>query len=86
MKAIQAKIMRHVSRRTDRSVLPSLTNSIISIGFDDCPKSAFTNGLPLMEAEGWRATIYVACGLCETTNHLGLHVSEADIILSLIHI
>ena len=80
MKAIQAKIMRHVSRRTDRSVLPSLTNSIISIGFDDCPKSAFTNGLPLMEAEGWRATIYVACGLCETTNHLGLHVSEADII------
>jgi len=80
MRKIQAKIMRHVSRRTDRSMLPDLEQSIISFSFDDCPKSAFTNGLPLLEAEGWRATIYVACGLCETTNHLGLHVSEGDIV------
>lgn len=80
MRKIQAKIMRHVSRRTDRSMLPDLQESIISFSFDDCPKSAFTNGLPLLEAEGWRATIYVACGLCETTNHLGLHVSKDDIV------
>ena len=57
MRKIQAKIMRHVSRRTDRSMLPDLQESIISFSFDDCPKSAFTNGLPLLEAEGWRATI-----------------------------
>jgi len=80
MRGIQAKIMRRVSRRTDRSTLANLPNSVISFSFDDCPKSAFTNGLPLLEAQGWRATVYVACGLCETTNHLGLHVSEADIV------
>ena len=80
MKNIQAKIMRHVSRHTDKSTLPNLQKSIISFGFDDCPKSAFTQALPLMEAEGWRATIYVALGLCETTNHLGLHMSESDIV------
>jgi len=72
--------MRHVSRHTDKSTLPALKKSIISFSFDDCPKSAFTHGLPLLEAEGWRATIYVACGLCDTTNHLGLHMSETDII------
>ena len=80
MKGIQSKIMRRVSRRTDRSTLPQIQNSIISFSFDDCPKSAFTNGLPQLETQGWRATIYIACGLCETTNHLGLHVSEADIV------
>lgn len=80
MKKIQAKILRQVSRRTDKSILPDMKESIISFSFDDCPKSAFVNGLPLIEAQDWRATIYVACGLCETTNHLGLHVSEADIV------
>lgn len=80
MRGIQAKIMRHVSRRTDRSTLPKLPQSIVSFSFDDCPKSAFTNGLPLLEAQGWRGTIYIACGLCDTTNHLGLHMSEADVV------
>lgn len=80
MNGLYAKILRQVSRRTDISTLPPLQESIISFSFDDCPKSAITNGLPLIEAEGWRATIYVAAGLCETTNHLGLHMSEADIV------
>ena len=80
MKSFQSKIMRQVSRHTDKSTLPALEKSIISFSFDDCPKSAFTHGLPLLEAEGWRATIYIACGLFETTNHLGLHVNGADII------
>jgi len=80
MRGISAKIMRHVSRRTDRSTLPEMQQSIISFSFDDCPKSAFTNGLPILEAEGWHATIYIALGLCEMTNHLGLHVSEADVV------
>ena len=72
--------MRQVSRRTDRATLPELQQSIISFSFDDCPKSAIDNGLPLLEAEGWRGTVFVASGLCETTNHLGLHISEADIV------
>lgn len=80
MTGLLAKVMRRVARHTDKSLLPSLQKSIVTFGFDDCPKSAITTGLPLLEAEGWRATIYVACGLCDTTNHLGLHMSEADIV------
>lgn len=80
MRPILPIIRRRVSRRTDRSTLPEPQSSIVSFSFDDCPKSAITNALPLVEAEGWRSTIYVACGLCETTNHLGLHMSDADIL------
>lgn len=80
MKDLYAKFLRQVARHTDKAVLPPLDASIISFSFDDCPKSAITNGLPLVEAEGWRSTIFVATALCETTNHLGLHMSEADII------
>lgn len=80
MKGLYEKFLRQVARHTDKDVLPTLNASIISFSFDDCPKSAITNGLPLLEDEGWRGTIFVATSLCETTNHLGLHMSEADII------
>ena len=80
MKLFASRSLRFAARYTDKAMLPNLQESIISFSFDDCPKSAITTALPILEAEGWRATIYVACGLCETTNHLGLHMSEADII------
>jgi peptidoglycan/xylan/chitin deacetylase (PgdA/CDA1 family) len=53
---------------------------LISFSFDDCPQSVMLNALPAMEKRGWRSTIYAAMGLCETTNHLGLHMSEAEIV------
>ena len=67
---------------------------MISLTFDDCPKSVVDNALPLIEQEGWQATLYMSMGLCGTTNHLGLHMSESDVTaahtsgheLSLIHI
>jgi len=74
------KISRFLSRGVSRSVLPELSESIISFGFDDCPASAIETALPMLEAEGWRATVYVACGLCETENHLGRHMSLTDIV------
>ncbi len=80
MSVIFSKTLRFAARYTDRAILPDLQESIISFSFDDCPKSAITNGLPMLEAEGWRATVFVACGLCDTTNHLGLHIGERDII------
>lgn len=80
MSVYASKILRFAARYTDRSILPEMQESIISFSFDDCPKSAITTGLPLLEAEGWRATIYIACGLCGITNHLGLHMSEDDIV------
>ena len=74
------KANRLLSRATSNSILPDLTESIISFGFDDCPASAIETALPILEAEGWRATIYVACGLCEIENHLGKHMSLSDIV------
>jgi len=73
------KAKRFLSRSVARSMLPVLDQSIVTFGFDDCPASAIENALPMLEAEGWRATIYVACGLCETENHLGRHMSLSDI-------
>jgi len=56
----------------------ALERPLISFTFDDCPKSAIDAGLPLLEAQGWRSTVYVACGLWDQTNHLGLHMSADD--------
>ncbi|WP_409431983.1 polysaccharide deacetylase family protein [Litorimonas sp. RW-G-Af-16] len=74
--AVRRRLARH---RHKRIVTPKLDRPIISFTFDDCPKSVVETALPLIEAEGWRATIYVACGLCDITNHMGLHMSRDDI-------
>jgi len=52
---------------------------IVSFTFDDCPLSVMANGLRPLEKQGWRGTVYVAMGLCGSTNHLGLHMSEDDV-------
>lgn len=76
---ILAKLQRRASRHVyQRAINPQLDAPIVSFSFDDCPQSAYNN-LPLLEAEGWRATLYVCAGLAETTNHLGLHMSLAEI-------
>jgi peptidoglycan/xylan/chitin deacetylase (PgdA/CDA1 family) len=80
MKGAVNKVERLISQKTSRALLPELEQSIVSFGFDDCPASAIETGLPMLEAEGWNATIYVACGLCETENHLGRHMSLSDIV------
>ena len=80
MSELLFKASRLISRGVSRSILPDLDESIISFGFDDCPSSAIETALPMLEAEDWRATVYVACGLCETENHLGRHMSLADIV------
>ena len=80
MNDLISKTARIASRGIYKSTLPKPTESIVSFGFDDCPSSAITTALPMLEAKGWRSTIYVACGLCETTNHLGRHMSLSDIV------
>lgn len=73
---VRRRMARHVACET---ITPSLSKGVISLSFDDCPRSVVENALPLIEAKGWRATIYASLGLCDTTNHLGLHMSEADL-------
>lgn len=75
-----ARIARRLTRYSARRPISILTDRpIISFSFDDCPQSVVLNALPAMERRGWRGTIYAAMGLCETTNHLGLHVTEAEL-------
>ena len=62
-----------------RVIKPRLEKPIVSFSFDDCPKSVIENALKPFEQEGWRATIYIAMGLCGITNHLGLHMDEQDV-------
>lgn len=65
--------------RAQKTLKLKLDKPIVSFSFDDCPKSVVENALPALEQEQWRATLYMSMGLCETTNHLGLHMSESDV-------
>jgi len=79
-----------LTRRVWRKVVPhfatrhlnfKLDRSVISISFDDFPKSVMENALPLLDQYGWKASFYVAAGLENTTNHLGLHFNRNDLLL-----
>lgn len=77
---LRAKLSRRVARLWARDVItPNLDRGLISFTFDDCPRSVVEHALPRLEAHDWRATIYACVGLCGTTNHLGLHMSETDL-------
>lgn len=80
MKSLRNLLSRRMARFVEKAVLPPPHQSIVTFSFDDCPRSAIQTALPMLEAEDWRATIYVACGLCDTTNHLGLHMSLEDVV------
>lgn len=78
--SLPAKVKRRLARKQARRLMPvELDVPIVSFSFDDCPKSVMPHALRPMEAEGWQATVYIAAGLCGTTNHLGLHMSEDDV-------
>ncbi|RKQ71905.1 peptidoglycan/xylan/chitin deacetylase (PgdA/CDA1 family) [Litorimonas taeanensis] len=77
--SLRAKLDRRLVRYRKREVLNIRTEKpIVSFSFDDCPQSVFLNALPAMEERNWRGTIYAAMGLCETTNHLGRHMSRTE--------
>ncbi|MHA7899182.1 MAG: polysaccharide deacetylase family protein [Henriciella sp.] len=53
----------------------------VSLCFDDFPKSAVDTAAPMIEAEGWRATWYVAGGFMGTDQpHYGTMFDAADLI------
>ncbi|MES2675340.1 MAG: polysaccharide deacetylase family protein [Pseudomonadota bacterium] len=45
-----------------------LNRAIISFTFDDVPRSAFTNAVPLLDKYGIKATFYVSAGLSNPDN------------------
>jgi len=79
-RSLTARIRRRMTPLcAQRNLKFKLNKPIINLTFDDCPKSVVENALPLIEENGWQATLFMAMGLCGTTNHLGLHMSEDDV-------
>ena len=80
-RSVRARIARRSARYLARRPLtPRLQRGLVSFTFDDCPRSVLINALPLLERETWRATIYACVGLCDTRNHLGVHMSEEQLV------
>ncbi len=78
-RSLGARVSRRLVKYRARQPLNyKLDRPIVSITFDDCPRSVFETALPAMEKRGWYGTIYAAMGLCDITNHLGLHMSAQD--------
>ncbi len=78
--SIKAKLKRRfVVYQARRVIRPKLERPIVSFSFDDCPKSVIENAIKPLEQENWRSSVYIAMGLCGTTNHLGLHMSADDV-------
>ena len=79
--SLTAKIGRRLTPFRARRTIPiKLDRPIVSFTFDDCPKSVVDEALPALERENWQASLYISMGLCGTTNHLGLHMSESDVL------
>ena len=81
---VSNKLGRRISRKfiphfAQRNLQFELSKPIVSISFDDFPKSVMDKALPLLDKYGWKATFYVAAGLENITNHLGLHYSRIDL-------
>ena len=77
-----AKVRRRLTPYLARRELSvKLAQPIISITFDDFPKSVMEYALPLLNERGWKATFYVAAGLENTINYQGLHFNREDLLL-----
>ena len=79
-RSLKSRLERQLAKRRHRHVVtPKLDRPIVSFSFDDCPKSVVETALPLLEREGWRATIYMSMGRCDTVNHFGHHMNQDDV-------
>lgn len=70
---ILRKILREVKTRylqafANKRIPVSMERPIISITFDDVPRSAMTNGVPMLERFNIKATFYVSMGLATSSS------------------
>ena len=56
---------RYLQSFTHKSMKKNMKQPIISITFDDVPRSAFVNAVPILDKHNIKATFYVAMGLSE---------------------
>lgn len=84
MIAVLDRIAKSASQRVTRNVSlekrkSRLTAPLASFSFDDVPRSAWTNGAPIIEAVGGRATYYVAGKFCGTHEDGQDYVTRDDV-------
>lgn len=69
---LRAKIERKRAAFSSRKKLACAPERpILTVTFDDFPKSALTHGAPILEAFGGRGVYYACAGLIGGENHLG---------------
>lgn len=77
---VAGKLRRLTARAFGVSVLPiRLDRSIVTITFDDFPKSAATTGAEILERRGWRGTYFASGGFAGGANHHGALFDAADL-------
>jgi peptidoglycan/xylan/chitin deacetylase (PgdA/CDA1 family) len=69
-----------LGQRRVASVWP---RGVVSFTFDDFPKSAFTNGAPVLERHGARGTYYTAFGLADRAEPVG-EMFDLECLLSVL--
>lgn len=75
---VTGKLYRLRARTGARRLAPvRLTRGIVSVSFDDFPKSAVAQGAAALEAAGARGAFYAATGMAGANNHHGA-MFEAD--------
>ena len=78
--ALRHKVARRLTPlMARRSVEVRLARPVVCFTFDDAPASVIENALPLMEARGWKATVYVSTGLIGQETHHGRMMKESEI-------
>ncbi len=74
------KLHRARARLSARRTVPvRLTRGVLSISFDDFPKSALIHGAAALEAAGARGTFYVSTGFAGKENHHGALFDAEDL-------
>ncbi len=70
----RARLFERAEARVRRDV------AVVSVTFDDFPRSAGYAGAEILEAAGARGTYYVSAGLAGSRNHLGALFDPQDLI------
>lgn len=77
---LQGKLARLSARaRARRPIAAQIDRPMVSVTFDDFPRSAAEHAAPALERRGLRATWYAACGFEGTQNHLGALFTGEDL-------
>lgn len=81
---MRASLSTHFARKLGRFILTrpqkvKWPGGVVSITFDDFPKSSLDTGGPILESYGVRGTYYTAIGLAETVGNLGRMFDRGDV-------